>query len=395
MTKERQTVKQNPSRNRSGRTDSFFPPDLAGASVLEIGGGENLFCIEARRRNAGRVVGIDVDEERLAAATQLAAAENLQIELLQASLGEAHKLGVFDYVVCRELPRHVRDPIGAIHQLLDLTKRKLILEVEDVDLKIVRFAKKRRRQALLGAWRTIFKLLPRALRPGILVVDSHGKFLMSPKWIKNLLRAQRQDVDRVEFVDSDEPYRYFALVHLRRLSELLLVAGPSGAGKSHFVERLVSMDAELKHLLRFDGKENWQVMGDVALDEGVEVKANKLVLEYNIWRPVERDWDDYKADPALTIMRVADARRVCLLACPREVAVERLRARRETTAQAGVKVEWLAEEYSRPGRYRKMYERWISYCKANGCDIAYVDIGSREIKAVSEEEALKVIGRNS
>lgn len=386
--------RKSPQPRLSRAADRFFPPNLAGASVLEIGAGENLFCIEAKKRNAGRVVGIDMDEERLAAATQLAAAENLQIELLQASLGEAHKLGVFDYVVCREVPRHVRDPIGAIHQLLDLTRHKLILELEDVDLKIVRFARKRRRQALLGAWRTIFKLMPRALRPGILVVDSHGKFLMSPKWIENLLRAQRQDVERVEFVDSDEPHRYFALAHMRRLGELLLVAGPSGAGKSHFVERLMSKDGELKHLLRFDGGASWQVMGDAALDEGVEVKANKLVLEYNIWRPVERDWRGYEADPALTIMRAADGKRVCLLVCPREVAIERLQARRDATSQPGVKVEWLAEEYSRPGRYRKMYERWISYCKAKGCDVTYIDIGSRDIKVISEEEALNAIRRD-
>ncbi len=130
----------------------------------------------------------------------------------------------------------------------------------------------------------------------------------------------------------------------------------------------------------------------MALDEGVEVKNRRLVLEYNIWRPIERYWGDYAADPVLSILRAAEAKRVCLLVAPKDVVIERTRARDRSPSSPSAKVAWLAREYAVPGRYRKLYERWISYCKASGCAITYLDVASERIKAVSEAAALQVIG---
>ena len=49
------------NRHSSCPADRMFPPSLEGASVLEIGCGEGRLCLEAKRRNASRVVGLDMD----------------------------------------------------------------------------------------------------------------------------------------------------------------------------------------------------------------------------------------------------------------------------------------------------------------------------------------------
>lgn len=49
-----------------------LPSDLTGLSVLDLGCNEGFFCIEAKRRGASRVVGIDANEQAIQAARQRA-----------------------------------------------------------------------------------------------------------------------------------------------------------------------------------------------------------------------------------------------------------------------------------------------------------------------------------
>lgn len=56
------------------------------------------------------------------------------------------------------------------------------------------------------------------------------------------------------------------------------------------------------------------------------------------------------------------------------------------------KTERLISEYSQPGRMRELYENWISFCKAHGFLVKYIDVSSRQAKAVSEGEALNLVG---
>ena len=48
-------------------------------------------------------------------------------------------------------------------------------------------------------------------------------------------------------------------------------------------------------------------------------------------------------------------------------------------------------EYSQPGRLRNLYEGWISYCKENGFELRYIDVSSRNVKSVTEKEALLLV----
>jgi hypothetical protein len=55
----------------------------------------------------------------------------------------------------------------------------------------------------------------------------------------------------------------------------------------------------------------------------------------------------------------------------------------------------LSAEYLCPGLPEKLYQRWISYCRRNGWEITYLDVTSREIKVIRENEAIKLIGADA
>lgn len=56
------------SRSHTKLRALHLPSDLTGLSVLDLGCNEGFFCIEARRRGASRVVGIDADQKAIQAA---------------------------------------------------------------------------------------------------------------------------------------------------------------------------------------------------------------------------------------------------------------------------------------------------------------------------------------
>src|SRR4051812_20133691 len=68
------------------RIASAFPPDLAGASVLDIGCNGGFYSIELKKRGAGRVLGLDVVDEYLEQARFAATTLALDIEFRKLSV---------------------------------------------------------------------------------------------------------------------------------------------------------------------------------------------------------------------------------------------------------------------------------------------------------------------
>ncbi len=71
------TTHQTHEGGEKGQTDSSYklsrlkmPDDLTGKAVLDIGCNEGFFCNQALKRNAGKVVGIDMDERFLGRAKE-------------------------------------------------------------------------------------------------------------------------------------------------------------------------------------------------------------------------------------------------------------------------------------------------------------------------------------
>jgi tRNA (mo5U34)-methyltransferase len=96
-----------------------IPPDLAGASVLDIGCNGGFYSIQMKRRGAGRVLGIDVDERYLDQGRYAARALGLTIEFELRSVYEVAEIaGQFDFVIFMGVLYHLRYPLFALDNVI-------------------------------------------------------------------------------------------------------------------------------------------------------------------------------------------------------------------------------------------------------------------------------------
>ena len=108
---------------------SALPQDLSGASVLDLGCNAGFYSIEMKKRNAARVVGVDLDDRYLRQARFAAATLQLDIEFLKMSVYEADTIsGEFDYVLFMGVFYHLRYPLYALDRIVKKVRRQLVFQ---------------------------------------------------------------------------------------------------------------------------------------------------------------------------------------------------------------------------------------------------------------------------
>jgi len=106
-----------------------LPADLQGASVLDIGCNGGFYSIEMKRRGAGRVLGVDVDDRYLAQAQFAAATLGMEIEFQKLSVYDIEEIsGQFDYVFFMGVFYHLRYPLFALDKVLKKVKKTFIFQ---------------------------------------------------------------------------------------------------------------------------------------------------------------------------------------------------------------------------------------------------------------------------
>jgi tRNA (mo5U34)-methyltransferase len=97
------------------RFGNAIPTDLAGKSVLDIGCNGGFYSIEMKLRGAGRVLGIDTDEDYLAQARFAAEVKEVNVEFRRLSVYDVGALGeCFDIVLFMGVLYHLRHPLLAL-----------------------------------------------------------------------------------------------------------------------------------------------------------------------------------------------------------------------------------------------------------------------------------------
>lgn len=108
---------------------SAFPDDLKGASVLDIGCNAGFYSIELKRRGAGRVLAVDVDDRYLAQGRFAAQVLNMDIEFQKSSVYRVDEIpGCFDYVLFLGVFYHLRYPLLALDKVVKKVAGKLVFQ---------------------------------------------------------------------------------------------------------------------------------------------------------------------------------------------------------------------------------------------------------------------------
>jgi tRNA (mo5U34)-methyltransferase len=113
--------------------ETMLPEGFQGASVLDVGTNAGYFCIQAKLKGAGRVVGVDFDDRYLKQAEACRAIWKLDIDYRQADIDQLqlHTLGQrFDVVLFTGILYHLKNPLGVLEQVAGLCNDAIVVETE-------------------------------------------------------------------------------------------------------------------------------------------------------------------------------------------------------------------------------------------------------------------------
>lgn len=107
-----------------------LPEDLSGLSVLDVGCNAGFYSVEAKRRGAARVLGIDAQRREVRQASFVARALGLPVEFRRMSVYDLspEAAGVFDVTLALGLVYHLKHLVQGLERLHSVTRDLLVLE---------------------------------------------------------------------------------------------------------------------------------------------------------------------------------------------------------------------------------------------------------------------------
>ncbi len=107
-----------------------LPADLRGKSLLDVGCNAGFYAVEAKRRGATRVLGIDGQRQHIRQALLVRKALGLDLEFRRMNVYEldSRNVGQFDITLALGLIYHLKHLVLALEKLFQVTRELLIIE---------------------------------------------------------------------------------------------------------------------------------------------------------------------------------------------------------------------------------------------------------------------------
>ncbi len=326
-------------------------------SFLDIGCNLGRFCLEASRRGWA-ATGIDTDPDVIDAARKLAAGQEplpayVCGDFERSEFGETR----FDVVACLNVLHHMFDPIHAVKRMQMLARRRVVLEVAQPSW-LDRGLLLRSPLVLLARFMPVIWLdHPRkASRAG------SRTFLFTAGALRAIFNQHSMAFEPLRVLPS--PFKGRLVVEARRrdIGHILVVTGPTSSGKSTFQARFLADGNFRKRFVADEGE--WEPVVGRHRPDLPGGRLERVILHYDMLRPLRGSLKTYERDTLLDLMRVAERVTVVTIAADRARLVRQI----EESELKGPKWRWaryhmkLRDAYSSPGFLERWYRTWLDFC---------------------------------
>ena len=336
--------------------------DIRGKTLLDVGSCYGGFCIEALQRGASKAVGIELSRKRIQAARTLADMLGLSPDYRFEDIESLELDETFDVTICLDVLHHLRDPIGVLRKLSEITNERLILEVASA-------GRHDRRKLGIGPIRGHFLSSTPAMLVGPYNPHSlRQTYFFTRSAMKTILGEHRRIFRTVNIIDSEFKDRFIAVAEKIRINRMVLICGLTSSGKSTFRDSFVNGE--------FSGKIKPVEMNGTVLTGANRIskkpldsifpaaRCDRVVYHYDISRKETLSTYSYDRDVATDVMALAEELDIVLIAptlesLQKQLAASELSGSRFRTSKKHLRLQ---ELYNDPVWVESMYRDFIDFC---------------------------------
>ena len=391
---------------------------LEGRSFLDVGSNIGLRCFEAAQRGASRVMGVDVNPDRVEQARALATMLGLDVEFQCVDADVELPDVSADVVVCSSVLNRSAAPIALLQKLAARARQQLVLHVAGPEAeqfaRLLKDIRVKRWQARL------LQRLPIMLvgRGGPTIRWPESRYAITPASIRHVLLYQNAGFADAGVRAAKVTGHFYVTATRRRIGHLLVISGISGVGKTTFVNWLKTHPGEAERMFGIADFASWPIIEPIYYPELGERYMPRLCLHNDLSRGLRHPARGVERDVALQLLDNADRTTCVTLWAPADLVRQRKRERmaanqrvvrgfggllarlravvrqiigadgfgRARAARWRAQQEWDQQVLAGDELVQEHYRRWIAHCERLPVDAHWVVDTSSTYEPVDARE---------